>query len=103
MFQVESIDNIRYTVNELSQGTIDQLYVALRLAISEIMSEKHGLPFVIDDAFVHFDSIRIKKMIAILQQVSEKQQVILFTCRQEIASAVTEMKQIDITEKVQNI
>lgn len=103
VFQVESIDNIRYTVNELSQGTIDQLYVALRLAISEIMSEKHGLPFVIDDAFVHFDPIRIKKMIAILQQVAEKQQVILFTCRQEIASAVTEMKQIDITEKVQNI
>src|SRR5690625_308164 len=34
-FQVESTDHIRYQVNELSQGTIDQLYVCLRLAISE--------------------------------------------------------------------
>ncbi|WP_339228847.1 AAA family ATPase [Oceanobacillus sp. FSL K6-2867] len=102
-FQVESFDNIRYTVNELSQGTVDQLYVALRLAISEIMSEKHGLPFVIDDAFVHFDAVRVQKMITILQQAAAKQQVILFTCRKEIASAVTEMKQINITENVQHI
>ncbi len=99
-FQVESSDNIRYTVNELSQGTIDQLYVSLRLAISKIMSEKHGLPFIIDDAFVHFDANRIKKIIAILQQVAKKQQVVLFTCKQEIVSAVTEMKQIDITKKL---
>lgn len=95
-FQVETCDNIRYTVNELSQGTIDQLYVSLRLAISEIMSEKHGLPFIIDDAFVHFDAVRTKRMISMLNQTAEKQQVILFTCKEEIA-AVSTMKRIDLT------
>src|SRR5699024_1827234 len=54
LFQVEAYNGIRYAVHELSQGTVDQLYVSLRLAISEIMSEQHRLPFILDDAFVHF-------------------------------------------------
>src|SRR5690625_6973285 len=57
-FRVVSAEQIWYDVDELSKGTIDQLYICLRLAISEIMSEKHKLPFIMDDAFVHFDSKR---------------------------------------------
>ncbi|WP_249870181.1 ATP-binding protein [Oceanobacillus saliphilus] len=96
-FQVESYDNIRYTINELSQGTIDQLYVSLRLAISEIMSEDHGLPFIIDDAFVHFDATRTKRIIEILNQAANKQQVILFTCKEEIVNTASGMNRIDLT------
>lgn len=86
-FQVESNDNLRYTVNELSQGTIDQLYVALRLAVSEIMSDKHRLPFIIDDAFVHFDMIRTKRIIEIVEEIAEEQQIIIFTCKEEVVEA----------------
>ncbi len=100
-FQVESSQNMRYTVNELSQGTIDQLYVSLRLAISEIMSDDYGLPFIIDDAFVHFDAVRTKRMIKILNQTAENQQVILFTCKEEIAANISGMKRIDLTGKLQ--
>ncbi|WP_373896234.1 AAA family ATPase [Virgibacillus sp. CBA3643] len=86
-FQVEANDNLRYTVNELSQGTIDQLYVALRLAISEIMSDKHRLPFIIDDAFVNFDTIRTKRIIEIVEEIAERQQIIIFTCKEEVVAA----------------
>ncbi|WP_010650123.1 ATP-binding protein [Oceanobacillus massiliensis] len=95
-FQVESYENLRYTVKELSQGTIDQLYVSLRLAISEIMSKEHGLPFIMDDAFVHFDAVRISRMMNILGHAAEKQQVILFTCKKEIADAASGMDRIDL-------
>src|SRR5699024_8993600 len=54
-FQVEGKNHIVYTVNMLSQGTVDQLYIALRLAISIVMSDRYHMPFIIDDAFVHFD------------------------------------------------
>ncbi|MFD2042780.1 AAA family ATPase [Ornithinibacillus salinisoli] len=84
LFLVEHKDHIRYTVNELSQGTIDQLYVSLRLAIGEVMTEKDKIPFIIDDAFVHFDAVRTDRVMKILAQIANKQQVILFSCKQEI-------------------
>ncbi len=85
-FQVEKFDHTRYFVEELSQGTVNQLYVALRLAIGVVMGEKVNFPFIIDDAFVHFDANRTSQMIDILKQISEKTQVILFTCKKDIAS-----------------
>lgn len=79
MLQVEDADGIRFIVTELSQGTRDQLYIALRLALSEIIQKKHQMPFFIDDAFVHFDPNRLDKMYAIFKQLATKQQIILFT------------------------
>lgn len=81
-FLVEASNRIRYTVDELSQGTINQLYVSLRLAISQVMNEDERFPFIIDDALVHFDAKRVEKMIHILQRQSKDQQIILFTCHQ---------------------
>ncbi|SFA81308.1 Uncharacterized protein YhaN [Lentibacillus halodurans] len=83
-FRAEAYDGIRYSVDELSQGTVDQLYVSLRMGISEAMSEKHRLPFIIDDAFVHFDPTRTKRMIKLLSKLSANQQIILFTCKEDV-------------------
>jgi len=102
-FQVESSDNIRYTVNELSQGTVDQLYVSLRLAISQIMSENHGLPFIIDDAFVHFDADRTKRILSILSNTAKKQQVIFFTCKQDIADAASTMNKVILRDTLHEV
>lgn len=85
-FQAETAEGLRYHVQQLSKGTMDQLYVALRLAVSEIMSEKHRLPFMMDDAFVHFDAARTKRMMQIVEDISTRQQVIIFTSRQEVAA-----------------
>ncbi|WP_162800286.1 ATP-binding protein [Oceanobacillus zhaokaii] len=86
-FQVELESGIRFSIDELSQGTIDQLYVALRLATSLILSEDHRLPFIIDDAFVHFDSVRTKRMMRILESIATEQQVIVFTCKTEVVES----------------
>ncbi|MBO1002916.1 ATP-binding protein [Pseudogracilibacillus auburnensis] len=84
-FQVEANNYIRYTVDELSQGTIDQLYVSLRLAISKAMSEKYIIPLMIDDAFVHFDDERTDQVLDVIKQIAKGQQILLFTCKKEIA------------------
>jgi len=62
-----------------SDGTIDQLYLALRLAVAEELTP--DAPLVLDDALVRFDDIRAAVAVDILRQTGETKQVILFTCQ----------------------
>lgn len=98
--QVEAFDSIRYDVNELSQGTVDQLYIALRLAISHMMSSKQKLPFIIDDAFIHSDHVRTQRIIDILLDISHRQQMILFTCNEDIIKSINEKQVIRLENRV---
>lgn len=62
-----------------SDGTADQLYLALRLAVSrELMPDA---PLVLDDALVRFDDDRLALAMDILQEEAKGKQVILFTCQ----------------------
>src|SRR5699024_12054811 len=79
-FSVETELRTRYTIAQLSQGTIDQLYVALRIAISTVMSEKYSVHFIIDDAFVHFDNKREQDVMCLLEEITKEQEVILYKC-----------------------
>ncbi|ASN06597.1 ATP-binding protein [Virgibacillus necropolis] len=102
-FQVESANHLRYTVNELSQGTRDQLYIALRLAISEVMSKTHNMPFIIDDAFVHFDDIRVEYMMDLIASISKKRQVLLFTCKKGLIKDLTASNITVLHESIRKI
>ena len=62
-----------------SEGTIDQLYLALRLAVARELTPK--APLVLDDALVRFDDQRHAAAMEILRQEAEEKQVILFTCQ----------------------
>ena len=62
-----------------SDGTVDQLYLALRLAVAEALTPE--APLVLDDALVCFDDDRLAAALEILQQTSTGKQVILFTCQ----------------------
>lgn len=72
-------DQQTYRLDELSQGTVDQLFVSIRLAISSWLAEHIRLPFLIDDGFVHFDRKRKREMGQILAQLSDVHQIIYFT------------------------
>ncbi|MBU5593996.1 AAA family ATPase [Amphibacillus sp. MSJ-3] len=72
-------DGDAYQANELSQGTLDQLFVAIRLGISSWLAKHIQLPFLIDDGFVHFDSNRQKQIYAILKDLKDIHQIIYFT------------------------
>jgi uncharacterized protein YhaN len=62
-----------------SDGTVDQLYLALRLAVAEELTP--DAPLVLDDAMVRFDDDRLKTALNILAETAENKQVILFTCQ----------------------
>jgi uncharacterized protein YhaN len=62
-----------------SEGTIDQLYFALRLAVAKELTPE--APLILDDALVRFDDIRHAAATEILRQEAEEKQIILFTCQ----------------------
>lgn len=62
-----------------SDGTVDQMYLALRLAVAGELAPE--APMILDDALVRFDDTRLKSALQILQEVAEEKQVILFSCQ----------------------
>jgi len=63
-----------------SDGTVDQLYLALRLAVAEVLTPE--APLILDDALVRFDDARTKAALEVLRSVGENRQIILFTCHE---------------------
>lgn len=65
----------------LSQGTTDQLYLALRLALCDlILPHGHNAPLVLDDALASFDDKRAALALLLLQDLGKKRQILFFTC-----------------------
>ena len=62
-----------------SDGTMDQLYLSLRLAVAEELTP-HA-PLILDDALVRFDDARMRAAVSILQELAKTKQVICFTCQ----------------------
>jgi len=67
-------------VTGMSDGTADQLYLALRLASLEQYLEKNeSLPFIVDDILLRFDDDRALATLEVLAGLSRKTQVLFFT------------------------
>lgn len=62
-----------------SEGTVDQLYLSLRLAVAEELTP--DAPLVLDDALVRFDDERLAAVLDILAEIAEEKQVVVFTCQ----------------------
>ncbi len=68
------------TVEQMSEGTRDQLYLALRLAtIEQQLDRSEPLPLIVDDLFVNFDDQRAGAGFEALAEIAQKTQVIFFT------------------------
>jgi len=81
------------TVEEMSSGTRDQLYLALRLATLEWRLEKHEpMPFIADDILVNFDDARAGATLKALASLAEKNQVILFSHHKQIIESAKALK-----------
>ncbi len=78
-------------VGGMSEGSADQLYLALRLASLERHLEKHDpIPFVLDDILVNFDDQRAAATLKVLGELSKKTQVIYFTHHHHLVTLAKE-------------
>ena len=69
---------------QLSDGTREQVAILARLAFADMLQEQ-GLPalIVLDDALAFSDDRRFRRMVAILEKVAKRMQVVILTCREE--------------------
>lgn len=79
-------------IEGLSEGTRDQLYLALRLAALDMhLSQAQVLPFIADDLFINYDDLRSKGGLEALGELSRKTQVLFLTHHDHLLPVVQEV------------
>lgn len=72
-------DDMVFALNELSKGTLEQLYLSLIFSMTVGFSDQYPLPIIIDDGFVNFDKQRKQAAFETLKEISKQTQVLYFT------------------------
>jgi exonuclease SbcC len=87
-FSVEMASEGDYSyhpIDYFSGGTVDQVYLALRLAISDLVQTSDDkMPLLLDDAFMQYDDVRAGLGLNMLRELSRSRQIILFTCHKRM-------------------
>ncbi len=87
---VQTRNKERFSIPELSKGTTEQLYLAIRLAFVQLHSQDCAFPVIIDDGWVHYDQRRKQALFELLYQFSQNIQVICFSSDQQILAYIKE-------------
>jgi energy-coupling factor transporter ATP-binding protein EcfA2 len=79
-------DGSAFSPAQLSQGARDQLHLAIRLAVADLLSGTVPLPLFLDDPFVHFDRERLEHLRVALERLAGSRQWVLLTHRADLAT-----------------
>ena len=75
-------DAVARNAEYLSAGTMDIMYLAVRLAVCELaLPDGEPCPLILDDALVNLDDERLEQAMKLLGEIARERQVILFSCR----------------------
>ena len=90
-------DPVGRSIRLLSQGAADQLYLAVRLAICDmVLPAEKRVPLILDDALVSFDDDRLHAALDYLLAESEKRQILLFTCQKREMDYLSGRKNVTV-------
>ena len=79
-------------VSGMSEGTLDQLYLSLRLAtLEKYLETNEPMPFIVDDILIRFDDDRSRATLEVLAELSRKTQVLFFTHHARLAEMAKEL------------
>jgi uncharacterized protein YhaN len=83
----------------LSRGTLEQIYLALRLALVEHLDVgREVVPLFLDEVLVNWDGVRLQKGLEILQELAGKRQVFVFTCHDWLVKKIQRMREVKVVE-----
>ena len=92
-------DPVGRSVRLLSQGAADQLYLAVRLAICDmVLPADKRVPLILDDALVTFDDERLHAALDYLLEESQRRQILLFTCQKREMAYLQGKGNVIVTE-----
>ncbi|MDD3839823.1 MAG: AAA family ATPase [Clostridia bacterium] len=81
----------------LSRGTLEQIYFALRLAMAEHLDpEGESLPVILDDVFVNWDEVRAENGVKLLDALSNSRQVFLITCHEWLLNMLSSAMDVQV-------
>lgn len=90
-------DPVGRSIRLLSQGAADQLYLAVRLAICDmVLPEEKRVPLILDDALVSFDDDRLHAALDYLLAESKKRQILLFSCQKREMDYLSGRKNVTV-------
>jgi DNA repair exonuclease SbcCD ATPase subunit len=79
------IDGRRWMpVESFSRGTVDAIYLALRISLAKVRDDGRSLPLMLDDPFVHLDQKRLATTLNLVDLASADGQLILFSHNQDL-------------------
>ena len=83
-------------LDQVSSGTMDQVYLALRLAAADLMQgsaadagDRQKLPLFFDDSFVNYDEGRLRTVLLWLSETFRQRQILIFSCHRREAQLLT--------------
>lgn len=88
-------------VEDLSQGTFDQIYLAARLGLVRQVTQDRRPPLVLDDPFISFDDDRAQRAVELLKKISRDHQIIYLTCSDRydsVADRVVELPRPELRD-----
>jgi uncharacterized protein YhaN len=90
--RVVSSSGLEMDASSLSRGSIEQLYLCLRLGLAETFAERaEALPLILDDVLVNFDPGRAASIAEALAATADRHQVLFFTCHPHLVQLVRQV------------
>ncbi|MGO9912304.1 MAG: ATP-binding protein, partial [Acidimicrobiales bacterium] len=88
--QVVTENGSQMDATALSRGTIERLYLCLRLGLAESFADRYlPLPIVLDDVLVNFDPERARSVVDELILTADRHQVLFLTCHPHLAELIS--------------
>ncbi len=92
-------DTVYRDAGLLSAGAVDQLYLAARLAICDlVLPKEQAVPLVLDDALANFDDDRCAATLRWLKEEARHRQILLFTCHRREAEFFAGDKEVSVRQ-----
>lgn len=89
--QLEVEEGVYRSASELSHGTVDQVYLLLRIALAEALGDRtESAPLFLDDATVHCDTDRTMRFLDLLLALSRERQIVVFSQEEEVRGWASE-------------
>ena len=86
-------NDLEVAVDQMSDGTRDQLYLALRLAtLEQHLQAGEPMPFVVDDILIGFDDNRTKVCLEVLAELAANTQILVFTHHRRVVELAEELQ-----------
>ena len=80
-------DNVKRSLEYFSAGTRDAAYLCMRMALLDLLFDEEMPPLICDESFANLDSHRLDGLLRVINSMSKKTQIFIFTCHEREANA----------------